>query len=293
LSICAIVHLLHAAEQSDYAAIAGNRLSRLFKGKILFLYHPQKFAPIYSEAHLKHFIAALDLSGPFTCGPDMQRALMDYRATWPALLAQSPALYMAFLYEVFSKPAKQNSDTTRDGNEPLLDEAAQGAQFISAMPPLSADAKQNSESERKKDFESLAWRLKRIGDRGEALVAFLERRRLHLAGKPELAERVKHVSQEDDSAGYDILSFDEDGTVRPIEVKATTCPNLDRGFFISRNEVEKATALPNFHIYLVFSTMTEEPRILQMKRPAFDGTQFALRPVGYHATLAGKEIIQQ
>ena len=43
-----------------------------------------------------------------------------------------------------------------------------------------------------------------------------------MLGRPDLAEKVIHVSQiEGDGAGYDIKSFHEDGTVKYIEVKTT------------------------------------------------------------------------
>ena len=97
----AIVDLLQAADKDDFVGIAENALSPLFKGKILFLYYPGKFAPIYSWVHLEHFIAALDLDGSFACEAEMQRALMDYRATWPELQVQPAALYMRLLYDIF------------------------------------------------------------------------------------------------------------------------------------------------------------------------------------------------
>jgi hypothetical protein len=285
----AIVQLLQAAAVGDSDAIAKNRLSPMLKGKILFVYYPEKFAPIYSGEHLEHFIASLDLRGSFQCGADMQRALMDYRATWPELLAQPPALYMRLLYDIFNYPSKGDASGAGLPQAPLLDEAINGAQFITEMPTLPVAPDLKAKLPAKIDYEKQARGFKRIGDRGEALVVALERARLIQAGKPELAARLKHVSQEEDSAGYDILSFDEDGSHRPIEVKATTGKNLDRGFYISHNEVEQAKALPNYHIYFVFSAMTKQPRILRCNTPAFNGVDFLLRPVAYHVTLSAQE----
>ena len=68
----------------------------------------------------------------------------------------------------------------------------------------------------------------------------LERRRLKEAGRAKLAARVKHTAQTDDSAGFDILSFELDGRERPIEVKATSAARMDHGFFISTNELAQA-----------------------------------------------------
>ncbi len=284
----AIVELLKAADAGDADAIADNPISPMFKGKLLFLYHPDKFAPIYSEEHLHHFIACLNLPGTFDCGADMQRALMEYRATWPQLMSHHPALYMRFLYDVFDYPPDLETPDKSLINVPVLGEALDGAEFISEMPASAPQAQHKSAGGGKPDYEKREGQLKRIGDPGEAIVIDLERKRLKHAGKSKLASQIKHVSDEDDGAGFDVLSFDEDGTERRIEVKATTAGNLDRGFYISSNELEKASSLKNYYLYLVFSTMSKKPRVLPMKRPTLKGGAFVLRPVTYHATVSGQ-----
>jgi len=228
----AIVELLTADSDGDRGAIADNPLSPLFKGKILFIYNPKKYAPIYSKKHLKYFIANLNLRGPFQCEADMQRALMEYRAQWPELLGQHPALYMWLLYEIFPYYPKKQSPEVNFSPEPILDEALKGAQFIDEMPASVAEAKSTTKPHGNGDYEHERRQWRRIGDRGEHLVVGLEKLRLTQAGKPELVARIKHISEEHDGAGYDILSFEEDGSERPIEVKATTGKNLDRGFYI-------------------------------------------------------------
>lgn len=65
-----------------------------------------------------------------------------------------------------------------------------------------------------------------------------EQERLRASGRDDLAERVRHIALlEGDGAGYDIASFELDGSPRFIEVKATKgAANTD--FFVSANEVE-------------------------------------------------------
>jgi hypothetical protein len=280
----AIVDLLQAAAKGDSAAIAANALSPMFKGKILFIYYPDQFAPIYSEEHLHHFIAELDLSGSFECGADMQRALMDYRATWPELAAQPAALYMRLLYDLFDYPPQEKAGSVANPRTPVLNEAVAGATFIASMPPSSAPAAALTAAKGKTDHEARHRSLKRIGDRGEALVLALERKRLIAAGKPQLAKKIVHVAERNDSAGYDVLSFDEDGTERPIEVKATGAPNLDLGFYVTANELTKASKLPNYHVYLVFRTMSKNPRVLPLKGLTLNGPDFEMQPIVFHVT---------
>jgi len=280
----AIMDLLQAATKGDLAAIAENRLSPLFKGKLLFLYHPNQFAPIYAGRHLKHFIAELDLAGSFAYCAEMQRVLMNYRASWPELVSQHPALYMRFLYDLFGPPPTDDASITTSPAAPLLGEALAGAQFITTMPPLPVHAASSPGPRGKHNYEANDRRRKRIGDRGEAVVLALEMKRLSEAGKSHLAERVDHIAEKDDTAGYDILSFDEDGAERPIEVKATTASDLQLGFYITANELDRASQVPNYHLYFVFDAMSKSPRVLPMKKPELKGAGFTIRALNFHVT---------
>lgn len=83
-----------------------------------------------------------------------------------------------------------------------------------------------------------------IGSFGEIQILNLEIAKLESEGYKELAERVRLVSEEDDSKGYDILSYEViDGRVitRYIEVKTTL--GLDKPFEITENEVEMSKEL--------------------------------------------------
>jgi len=88
------------------------------------------------------------------------------------------------------------------------------------------------------DYLLKAKKDKKIGDLGEELVFEYEKRRLTEAGEKDLADKLEHVSMtQGDGTGYDIKSFNIDGTDRFIEVK-TTKQGLDAEFFMSPNEIE-------------------------------------------------------
>ena len=76
-----------------------------------------------------------------------------------------------------------------------------------------------------------------LGRAGEALALAHERSSLAGAGRSDLADEVRWVSEEDgDGAGYDIASFAPDGRPRLLEVKTTN--GWERTpFHISRNEL--------------------------------------------------------
>lgn len=149
----AIENLLQSASKGNSLAIAQNLLSPMFKGKILHVYYPEQFAPIYSEEHLEFFLTKLDLSGSFESGTDMQRALMKYRETWPELLEQPIPLYMRFLYDVFGHPEDDKSRAEESTRVPLLNEAVIGAEFIQQMPALSSKSTAGGEKLGKIDHE--------------------------------------------------------------------------------------------------------------------------------------------
>lgn len=76
-----------------------------------------------------------------------------------------------------------------------------------------------------------------LGLAGEDFVLNYERARLIHAGQERLAAKIEHTSVvHGDHAGYDILSFEDRGAERLIEVK-TTKYGKDTPFFLSRNEV--------------------------------------------------------
>lgn len=280
----AIVDLLKAAAKEDLADIAQNKLSPMFKGKILFLYHPNQYAPIYSWPYLKHFYAALNLNDDFECEADMQRALMRYRAKWPKLRNQHPVLYQRFLYEVFENPKYATASGQAMPSIPLLRKAVEGAQFIDKMPASPPGVRFKFTGRGKSDYAAQQRNSRRIGDRGELVVLALEKQWLISSGKTKLARYIDHVAQREDGLGYDILSFETDGRKRPIEVKATNAPNLQNGFYITANELEKSRQLPNYYLYLVFSATSKSPRVFIMKKPNLKGSGFVLQPLNYHVT---------
>jgi len=92
-----------------------------------------------------------------------------------------------------------------------------------------------------------------LGLAGELFIINYERARLIRAGCESLAMRIEHTSQvRGDYEGYDILSYQESGAERLVEVK-TTKYGVDTPFFVSRNELaasERRSSL--YHVYRLF-----------------------------------------
>lgn len=104
------------------------------------------------------------------------------------------------------------------------------------------------------DYATVEASNRKLGNGGEEAVVELERRRLHSAGKRKLSESVEHVSKtRGDGLGYDILSFEESGKERLIEVK-TTKSRAETPFFVSRNELHVSQEQAEvFHLIRVFN----------------------------------------
>lgn len=103
------------------------------------------------------------------------------------------------------------------------------------------------------NFVRLEAEKRELGLAGELAVLDYEVRRLESAGKPKLAARIDHVSRsQGDGLGYDVLSFEESGKERFVEVK-TTRRRKEWPFLVTRNEVDfSREAVDQFHLYRVF-----------------------------------------
>ena len=112
--------------------------------------------------------------------------------------------------------------------------------------------------------------IKRICDEngllGEQYVLDVERTRLRRAGRDDLADTVEWTSQVSVNTGYDIHSFETDGSDRLIEVKSTS--GTGRTFDISSNEWETAaTHGSRYFIYRVFSVRSSRPNHEVIENP--------------------------
>ena len=85
-----------------------------------------------------------------------------------------------------------------------------------------------------------------------------EKYRLIKAGKENLADKIEWVSKDKgDGAGFDILSKNDNGTDRYVEVK-TTKLTKETPIFLTKNEVSFATKKSNyFYLYRVFNFDTK------------------------------------
>jgi hypothetical protein len=105
----------------------------------------------------------------------------------------------------------------------------------------------------KRDYAAREARNSSLGLAGEELVLKFEQYRLSKLGYDRLAGRVEHVSKsQGDGLGFDVLSFEESGKERFIEVK-TTMFAKETPFFASSSELRFARKnAEQFFVYRLF-----------------------------------------
>lgn len=190
-------------------------------------------------------------------------AVERYLSTHPALdvqirpprqtqLAEAPSLFEEQAPTADEAPWAKNSDMHR---------------LVRKFDPAARDARNRA-----------------LGYAGEDLIVNTERRKLQDVDRPDLARKVRWVSQEDgDGAGFDILSFDPSGRERLIEVKTTT-GSRTTPFYLTRNEHELSAERPDeFRLYRLFE-FSETPRLFKLRPPLEDAVH--LNPEIYRASFS-------
>jgi Domain of unknown function (DUF3883) len=128
------------------------------------------------------------------------------------------------------------------------------------------------------------FRNRKLGREGEELVILFERQRLEAFDRPDLARKIRWISEEDgDGAGYDILSFDAKGKERFLEVKTTVGSDITP-FYITRNELAFSSERPEaFRLCRVFD-FSMRPRMFELAPPLENFVH--LSPLSYEASFS-------
>jgi len=160
-------------------------------------------------------------------------------------------------------------DVITINSEALLDTYIIGLDMLNKAPSETPDGKDTSAKEGRnvkdkhghenKDEEfyvHLRAYQAEIGIKGEEFIIAKEKEKLL---HTDYYNKIMHISKTNDSAGYDILSYEIDGSELYIEVK-TTDKNHDF-FYLTQNERAKAVELQKngkkYLIYRVINIMSE------------------------------------
>ncbi len=135
------------------------------------------------------------------------------------------------------------------------------------------------------DYVKMTYNNMKIGLEGEGLALEYEMQRLRNLGREDLVNKIKWLSKESDSYGYDILSYDIDknGKVHELYIEVKTCSSkYDTSFYISKNEVEASHKLKEHYcLFRIYDAQSLNPKFYK----AFGEieTNFLLDPLTYMA----------
>ena len=124
---------------------------------------------------------------------------------------------------------------------------------------------------------------RKVGDAGEQAVLRYEKFKLESCGRQDLVPKICHHAADGEFPGWDITSYDEDGTPIFIEVKSSIGSSVS-AIDITSNEWRAATASTNqgrYFIYIVTNALSPKPRIERLRNPYgyVSSGQLALEPL--------------
>lgn len=272
--LSAIIELIE--NKDDLAILKKNPISPMFKGKILSVYYPNEFLNIFSAKHLNYFINNLGLDNDSKSELDKQALLLDFKNSDKVMKEWSIYEFSKFLYSSFGRPndeikeeniSKELKKFNLKDFPPIESLKFDYVELQTDELPEQIEKKKNKET--KVDYSNRSRKFKRIGDRGEQIVLRAERQLLKKNGRKDLAKLVDQISERDDSVGYDIKSYELDGTEKLIEVKSTLRKIGNSNIFLSANELQVAENKENYYFYIIYEVGSKRPKIWKVKSSDF------------------------
>lgn len=279
--------LIKAGKVDNRKEINKNRLSDLFKYKILGTYFPDKYLNQYSQRHLNFFLGELGLNPNGNKVLDKQNTLLGFKNSDVLMKVWSNYEFNSFLYTTFGRPPSNDEQEKQQGVLPAIEKVKPELIDFTIIDGSNKESSKGKGSA-KPNYKEQQERNNRLGKRGENIVLNWEKEFLIKMKLP--IDQLEHSSKDDDRLGYDIKSLDENGKIKYIEVKATRRSKGDANFIITDNEKEKAEKLENYFIYIVFEAHSLCPKIWQIKEPfKVHQNKFKFTPINYRVEISVKE----
>lgn len=284
-------YLKNNGEYLSYKEIDELPGSNTLKFKTLYLYHPQNYLPIFSEMMYDYYLKQIGYNPmKYKTLSIKQKVILDWKNSEDILAEMSNYEFVHFLFYLFGIPKRkdrgteiqieggrltENSTTTLNKNYKVVEN-----------PHFHNYTRENKKRMINKpvklNYTELNEKRSINGSKGEKIVMQYELDRLKKSG---YLDGIEQVSIYDDSKGYDIKSYEENGKERYIEVKTSTSTNIV-DIFISQNEVEFGRKHFNYWIYVVTDINNEQPVIYPLENPLIKDSNIKLNPISYKATIS-------
>jgi Domain of unknown function (DUF3883) len=224
-----LLNLVQAGESKQFNVIDKNRLSQMFKAKILSLYFPELYLNVCSAEHIERLAIELGVvEQQFVSG--YQHLLVSKKTANKITKQWSNPKFMAFLY------AKYIRDNLTSPTAEIL-------------------KKPRKQFRRYVNFDEISANRNSVGKTSEEFAVEWEKNRLIGLGYQNLATKIKD-RREFPSYGYDYMSFSAPGHARYIEVKSVGCDRNEGcfRFYLSENEYLVSNSIEHsadYYFYLV------------------------------------------
>jgi hypothetical protein len=185
-----------------------------------------------------------------------------------------------WIYGFQFEKTKENTEVKTQSKKPAEKKKPELPNY---QPRKAIDLETLVEPETEIDYIKQLEKQMEIGDLAEEIILNSEIEFLR-NDYPDLAEKVCSVANIP-KLGFDIISFEIDGTQKQIEVKAISTNKSNKSFFLTRNELRKSKEYPNYYLYCVSELSLEKPKILRIKQPNFENeNDFKMEPITYKIT---------
>lgn len=289
------LHAFGAAK--DYQGIAKNIIADKFKGKILTTYFPDTYISIYADFYLSDILRYFNLDeGRSNKDAPIykQLRLQKWKDQDEVMRHWDLPMFAMFinqeLYAHFYEPDTRPDEEQTVPKFPELSDLEIDCEKIEIDKDFrkKENPKPKAHNRKKPDYPKKTVRNMAIGTRGEQIVKEFEQRKL--INYAELRKGIKWISEKTDGQGYDIDSFETDGTPMQIEVKSTTKKFMGKAeFYLTEFERSISTDLSNYYLYYLSDVLSKTPKICAIKAPFNEGEQgVILSPTAYFVEINQK-----
>ncbi len=275
-----IVQLLKDGEEGNYNKIHENIISPMLKSKILSVYYPEKYLPFFNEEHVEKFLYAFGIfydPKKHNTFELKKKLLNNFKEGHEKLSQYSNDLFMEILYH----PSMSGFLLGKDNENIVVDEEEIQLIQWDYLDSIKKIIRDKEIIRKKADYIKATENKMKIGDLGEETILRYEKNRLIKLGKLELANNVKRLSEQSDSYGYDILSYDiKDGEIVELHIEVKTSKSADAilNFYLTGNELNRFQNDQKHVIYYLYD-VANSPKLHIVDKSAFK-SEF-LKPVLY------------
>jgi len=240
----ALLDLVEAGKSRDFERIDENRLSQMFKAKLLSLYFKNSYLNVCSSEHLELLASKLGIeAGKYNS--EYQHLLLQKKLENHVTRQWSNPKFMRFLYKRYFP-----KERGRFGSPVFV--------------------KPRKKAHRRVNFEDISANQAAVGKKSEEFALKWEKSRLRSVGHPELVAQLED-RRDRPSYGYDFLSHTSPGRQRYIEVKSAGRDKKGEGyrFYLSDNELGVSKSKDHrdeYYFYLVLYNNRGKPHDLVVKR---------------------------